>query len=101
MPGRITPVVVLHNLGRILDDLTTKEAVFVAEVHPNQLARVEQPVIMMGQLGLLRFVASDVTDIFPRVTRELCRAERRVLEGAEQSIEVVPDEQAQRSSSCS
>jgi hypothetical protein len=33
MPGGVTPVIVLHDLGRVLDDLTAEEGVVVIEVH--------------------------------------------------------------------
>lgn len=46
VPGSVTPVVVLHDHGRILDDLATKEAILVVEVQLDQGERVEQPVVM-------------------------------------------------------
>jgi hypothetical protein len=36
MPGSITPVIVLHDLGCVLDDLAAEEGVAVIEVHPHQ-----------------------------------------------------------------
>jgi hypothetical protein len=47
MPGDIPPMVVLHNLSRILDELRVEMMVLVIEVHPEQLVRVEQPVVMV------------------------------------------------------
>src|SRR5882757_3149465 len=38
MPGSITPVVVLHDHRRVLDDFRSDEAVILAEVHHDQLA---------------------------------------------------------------
>jgi hypothetical protein len=48
VPRGVTPVAVLYNLGRILDQLTAEEAVAVVEVHPQEVARVEQPVVVSG-----------------------------------------------------
>src|SRR5258708_29752368 len=38
VPGGITPVVVLHDLGCVLDDLDTEQGVVVVEVHPHQFS---------------------------------------------------------------
>lgn len=45
-PGSVTPVVVLHDHGRILDSLAADEPVFVVEMQPDQDARVEQLVVV-------------------------------------------------------
>src|SRR5829696_1151296 len=51
MPGRITPVVVLHDHGWVFDDLAALEVLVVIEMHPHQLGRVEQPVVVVRQVG--------------------------------------------------
>lgn len=75
MVSNIPPVVVLYNLGGILDDLATLESVFLSEVHPNQFARVEQPVIVIGQISLRGNVARKVTDILARIACALSSPE--------------------------
>src|SRR5262249_23649918 len=44
VPGGVTPVVVLNDLGRVLDELAAEEAVAIVEVHPHQLVRIKQPI---------------------------------------------------------
>ena len=46
VPCSVTPVVVLHNHGRILDHLATEEAILAVEMQLDQGARIEQPVVM-------------------------------------------------------
>ena len=36
MPGGVTPVIVLHDLGCVLNEVTTEEGVVVIEVHAQQ-----------------------------------------------------------------
>src|SRR6266508_4823355 len=71
MPGDITPVVVLHDLGGVLDDLPAEEGVVVIEVHSYQPARVEQPVVVPGQRCGVRHAPSDVPDVLTRAVGEL------------------------------
>jgi hypothetical protein len=67
----IAPVVVLHDLAGAFDDLAAKEGVGVIKVHPDQLARVEQPVVVIGELSGVRPVARQVADVLARPVGEL------------------------------
>jgi hypothetical protein len=64
VPGRIPPVIVLHDRRRVLDDLRPEEAVVgLVKVHPRELARVEQPIVVVGQTDGVSPVAGEVADI--------------------------------------
>lgn len=78
MPSSVTQVVMSHDHGRILDDFTAKEAVGIIEVHFEQFARVEQPVVMVGQPLNLRLVTSEVTNILARTVGELRAPHKRL-----------------------
>src|SRR5690606_2000279 len=71
VPGGVTPVVVLHDQGRIFDQLAALEAVRIIEVHPNQLTAVEQPVIVTGQFLGFGFIAGEIPNILARAVGEL------------------------------
>ncbi len=62
MPGSIAPVAVLHDHGRVFDHLTAKEVLFLIEVHLDQQPRVEQPVIVAGQVAGL--ISHQILDLF-------------------------------------
>jgi hypothetical protein len=63
MPGGVTPVVVLDDHSRVVDDLSSEEQVLVVVVHHDQLAGVEQPVVVPRQVGGLRDVPGEVADV--------------------------------------
>src|SRR5215470_5427179 len=64
VPGGISPVVVLHDLGGVFDEFAAQEVLVVIEVHPHELGRVEQPVVVIRQAVciLTGQVSSDFTD---------------------------------------
>lgn len=71
MPGGVTPVIVLHDLAGALDNLTAEEDVLVIEVHAQQQSRIEQPVVVIGQLERPGLAAVQVTDVLTRAIGKL------------------------------
>src|SRR5438034_1947792 len=71
VPGSVTPIVVINDDGRIVYDLTAQEAVRVVEVHPHQLARVEQPVVVVRQTLRLGLITGEVADVLACPVGEL------------------------------
>jgi hypothetical protein len=63
MPRSVTPIVVLNDLTCIPDDLTTEELISVVEVHPDQLARVEEPIVMVWEPGSQSLIAKQIPDV--------------------------------------
>src|SRR5207245_1420719 len=64
VPGRIPPVIVLHDRHGVLDNLHPEEMVVpFVEVQPGNLARVEQPVVVLGQPDGVSPVAGEVADV--------------------------------------
>jgi hypothetical protein len=71
MPGGVTPKIVLHDLGRILDNLSAEVGVVVIELHAQHQSLVEQPVVMIGQLERSGLAAVQVADVLTRAICEL------------------------------
>jgi hypothetical protein len=63
MSGNIAPIVVLDDCCRVFYRLGFNEPIVIAEVHHNQPAGIEKPVIMVRQVGSFGLVASEVTDV--------------------------------------
>lgn len=63
MPSDISPVIMPHDLNRVLIELTIEKAILVIEIHTQQPARVKQPVIMVGQPDITRSLAVKIANI--------------------------------------
>jgi len=71
MPSSVTPVVVLHDHGWVFNQLSTEESVSVIEVHPDQLTRVEQPVVVVRQPHDVGLITRQISNVLTGTIGEL------------------------------
>src|SRR5690348_8798516 len=70
MEGNISPVIMRDNLSGISNDFAALELVLLAEVHPHQLSRIEQPVVVVREVKMPGHITGQVADVFPCRTGE-------------------------------